>query len=125
MGRPGRHTVKKVLPQLIAEHGIDFVIAQGENLSSGKGMQIKTAEDMLAHGVNFFTGGNWTAQREEITPWLEDPAKPVTGPANMKDMPGPGYKIVDTPHGRILIASLLGQIVGYIQPETDNPLTTI
>ena len=125
MGRPGRNTVKKLLPDLRREHGIDFVVAQGENLSDGKGMQLKAVEEMLDAGVNFFTGGNWTAKREEIAPWLEDKSKPVIGPANMKDMPGPGYKIVDTPHGRVLIASLLGQIVGYIQPEIDNPLTTI
>jgi metallophosphoesterase (TIGR00282 family) len=125
MGRPGRNTVKQILPDLIKDKGIDFVVAQGENLSEGKGMQIKAVEDMLETGINFFTGGNWTNRNEEITPWLEDKSKPVIGPANMTDMPGPGYKIVDTPFGRILIASLLGQIVGYIQPETVNPLTTI
>jgi calcineurin-like phosphoesterase len=43
----------------------------------------------------------------------------------MTEMPGPGYKIVDTPFGRVLVASLLGQIVGYIQPETSNPLSAI
>jgi metallophosphoesterase (TIGR00282 family) len=125
MGRPGRQTVKKVLPELILSLGVDFVVAQGENLSDGKGMQIKAAEEMLEVGVNAFTGGNWTHHRAEITPWLEDRSKPLTGPANMIDMPGPGYKIVETPHGRVLIASLLGQIVGYIHPEMTNPLQSI
>jgi metallophosphoesterase (TIGR00282 family) len=125
MGRPGRQTIQKVLPDLIKKKGIDFVVAQGENLSDGKGMQIKAVEDMFEAGINAFTGGNWTGQREETTPWLEDKSKPVVGPANMHDMPGPGYKIIDTPFGKILIASLLGQIVGYIHPEMDNPLHTI
>jgi 2',3'-cyclic-nucleotide 2'-phosphodiesterase len=80
---------------------------------------------MMAAGVNAFSGGNWTARREDIVPWLTDAARPVTGPANMTEMPGPGYKIIDTTHGRVLIASLLGQIVGYIHPEMSNPLTTI
>lgn len=125
MGRPGRQTVKTLLPELIRTHKVDFVLAQGENLSSGKGMQLKATEEMLSVGVDFFTGGNWTGFREEIRPWLEDTARPVIGPANMTDMPGPGYKIVDTPFGRVLVASLLGQIVGYIQPETSNPLSAI
>jgi 2',3'-cyclic-nucleotide 2'-phosphodiesterase len=125
MGRPGRNTVNQILPDLIQEKGIDFVVAQGENLSDGKGMQIKATEDMFATGIDAFTGGNWTARREEIAPWLEDKSKPVVGPANMAGMPGPGYKVVDTPHGKILIASLLGQIVGYLQPEIANPLHTI
>lgn len=127
MGRPGRQTVKKILPALIAEKGVDFVIAQGENLSAGRGLQIKAAEDMLATGVNFFTGGDWTLHRAEIYPWLDDPARPVIRPANYPEgTPGRGYKIVKTPHGNILIASLLGHTVGYRQPEElQNPLTTI
>lgn len=125
MGRPGRQTVKRLLPDIISGEGVDFVVAQGENLSDGKGMQVKAVEDMLASGVDFFTGGNWTAKREEIVPWLKDPGKPVTGPANMVEMPGPGFKIVDTAHGKLLFISLLGQIVGYIHPEIENPLKTV
>jgi len=127
MGRPGRQTVKKVLPEVIRDHGVDFVIAQGENLSSGKGLQIKAVEDMIASGVNFFTAGDWTMHRPEIYPWLEDPAKPVIRPANDPEgTSGRGYKLVDTPYGRILIASLLGQTVGYRALENlQNPLVTI
>lgn len=73
MGRPGRTTVKNVLPELVKEHGVDFVVAQGENLSDGKGMQLKAVEDMLESGIDFFTGGNWTAKRSEITPGWKTP----------------------------------------------------
>ena len=127
MGRPGRQTVKRLLPDLIREHGVDFVVAQGENLSAGRGMQIKATEDMLASGINFFTGGDWTLHREDIHPWLEDPKKPVIRPANYPEgTPGRGYKLVDTPHGRLLVASLLGHTVGYRAPEgLQNPLITI
>jgi len=126
MGRPGRQTVQAVLPALIREKGIDFVVAQGENLSSGKGMQINAVEEMMSAGVNFFTAGDWTLHREEIYPWLEDPHKPVIRPANYPaGTPGRGYKIVDTPFGKILVASLLGQTVGYRQPVIDNPLEAI
>lgn len=126
MGRPGRQTVQKILPALIKEQGIDFVVAQGENLSSGKGLQIKAVEDMMRAGVDFFTGGDWTLHREEIYPWLEDPAKPVIRPANYPaGTPGRGWKIADTPFGKILIISLLGQTVGYRSPAVDNPLDTV
>src|SRR5437762_14100794 len=109
MGRPGRNTIKKILPDLIRERQIDFVIAQGENLSAGKGLQIKAVEDMLAAGIDFFTAGDWTLHRADIYPWLDDPARPVIRHAHYPEgTPGGGYKIVDTPHGRILSASLLG-----------------
>lgn len=126
MGRPGRQTVKKVLPDIIAEEGIDFVVAQGENLSSGKGLQIKAAEDMLSTGINFFTAGDWTLHREEIYPWLDDPARPAIRPANYPaGTPGRGYKFADTPFGKVLIISLLGQTVGYRAPTVDNPLEVV
>jgi metallophosphoesterase (TIGR00282 family) len=126
MGRPGRETVKKILPGLITEKGVDFVVAQGENLSTGKGLRIEAANEMIATGVNFFTAGDWTLHREEIYPWLEDPTGPAIRPANFPvGTPGRGWKIIDTPFGKVLIASLLGQTVGYRQPVVDNPLRVI
>jgi len=126
MGRPGRQTVQKILPGLITEHGIDFVIAQGENLSSGKGLQIKSVEEMMSAGIDFFTGGDWTLHREEIYPWLSDPSPPVIRPANYPaGTPGLGWKYADTPFGKILVISLLGQTVGYRAPVIDNPLEVV
>ncbi|MBW4061001.1 YmdB family metallophosphoesterase [Candidatus Saccharibacteria bacterium] len=126
MGKPGRNVVTKLLPALITERGIDFVVAQGENLSHGKGLEINHVEAMMAAGINAFTAGNWTSHRPGIIPWLEDPAKPLVRCANYPEgTPGRGYKIVDTPMGKILIASLLGQVVGYIDHPVDNPLHVI
>ena len=126
MGRPGRNTVKQVLPGLIAERGIDFVVAQGENLSSGKGMQIASVNEMMAAGIDAFTAGDWTLHREEIYPWLEDPSKPVVRPANYPaGTPGQPYKVVQTPFGAVLIISLLGQTVGYRSPLVENPLAVV
>ena len=126
MGRPGRRTVQALLPQLKIEHGIDFVIAQGENLSAGKGLQLKAVADMQVAGVDFFTAGDWTLHRAEIYPWLEDPARPVIRPANYPaGTPGRGWKLADTPFGKILVISLLGQTVGYRAPVLDNPLEVV
>lgn len=126
MGKAGRKTVKKFLPDLISGHQIDFVVAQGENLSNGKGMQLSAITEMQEAGVNFFTGGNWTTKREEVYPLLEDPKGPVVRPANYPTgTPGQRYKIAETPFGKILIVSLLGQIVGAFPAEVDNPLLVI
>jgi metallophosphoesterase (TIGR00282 family) len=126
MAKPGRDMVEKHLPGLIEERGIDFVVAQGENLTHGKGMQVSHAEAMMKAGVDFFTGGNWTLHRDEIIPWLEDTKKPVVRPANYKaGTPGRGWKITDTPFGKILVISLLGQIVGAFPADIDNPLKIV
>ena len=37
-GRPGRTMVKDHLPELVKEHAIDLVIANGENAAAGFGI---------------------------------------------------------------------------------------
>lgn len=126
MARPGRDMITKYLPELKLQKEIDFVVAQGENMTHGKGMQISHVESMMKAGVDFFTAGNWTLHRPEIIPWLEDPAKPVIRPANYKTgTPGRGWKTVDTPFGKILVISLMGQIVGAFPADIDNPLKVV
>jgi metallophosphoesterase (TIGR00282 family) len=125
MGRVGRNVIKELLPGIKAEYQVDFVVAQGENLSAGKGMKIKHMRDMQAVGVDFFTGGNHTWNDPEIYPLLEDPNEPVIGPANYPDeTPGKGFKLIDTPFGKILVISLLGNTVPST-PQVSNPLKKV
>lgn len=126
MAEPGILAVEKVLPGLVAKERIDFVVAQAENVSDGKGMRLADFERLKKSGVQAFTGGNHTPSQPELNGLLEDPTAPVVGPANMVGCPGPGYKLVDTPKGAVLIVSILGGIVGrQADVPTANPLTTV
>ncbi|MDB5186510.1 MAG: metallophosphoesterase family [Candidatus Saccharibacteria bacterium] len=124
MGRPGMDVVGKVLPGLKAEHQIDLVIAQAENVSDGKSMNPDDMQVLQSYGVDFFTGGNHTPKEPALWPLLQDDNQPVIGPANMEGSPGKGWKYIDTPHGRVLIISLLGATVGK-EVVIKNPLQTI
>lgn len=126
MGEYGIRTVREVLPSVRTEHNVDVVIAQAENVSSGKGMNVVDYQLLRSLGVDGFTGGNHTIAEPDIFSLLSDPNAPVTGPANMQDCPGPGYKYVGDGDTRVLIVSLLGQIVGRdADKPIDNPLHTI
>lgn len=126
MAEPGILAVEKVLPGLVAQEHIDFVVAQAENVSDGKGMRLVDFERLKKAGVQAFTGGNHTPSQPELNELLEDTAAPVVGPANMVGCPGPGYKLVDTPKGAVLVVSILGGIVGrQADVPAANPLTTI
>jgi metallophosphoesterase (TIGR00282 family) len=127
MGEPGLRVVEKVLPKLRSEHQVDAVIAQAENLSDGKGVRLADFERLLAAGVDFCSGGNHTFVREEIFPKLEDPNSPIIRPANYPvGTPGLGHKYIQTPKGKVLVISLLGQIVGKdAKLLVDNPLQII
>ena len=126
MGQMGQDTVKQVLPGLIRDEQIDFVIAQGENLSASKGMLPDDVRAMQQAGVNLFTGGNWSWAKEDIFPLLENAKEPIIRPANyVEKLPGRGYHIAETPFGKVLVINIMGQIVGYYQPETSNPLAMV
>ncbi len=126
MAEMGMQAVEKVLPDLVAAEGIDYVVAQAENVTNGKGMSPEDMARLQAAGVHAFSGGNHTFTDTRLTPFLEDPLQPVVGPANMVDCPGSGYKLVKMPKGEVLLVSILGSIVGkQADTETENPLKTI
>lgn len=121
VARIGRKTVAKILPDLIRSEGIDFVIANGENMTTGNGMTAETMADMQKTGIDFFTSGNHIWKKTEFIPELEKPKTPVIRPANYPEgTPGRGWDIAKTPFGNILIINLLG-LEGYLNAYLDSP----
>ncbi len=127
MAEPGLKLIERRLPGLRKELQLDLVIAQAENLSSGKGIDFADFKRLLAAGVDFCTGGNHTLFRKDIYPQLNDPVQPIVRPANyISGTPGLGYKYVATARGQVLVVSILGQIVGKdAEHPMDNPLHVI
>lgn len=125
MGRPGRETVARLLPDLRKELAVDLVIAQSENVSHGKAMTPGHMDELMASGVDFFSGGNHSYKREQLHERLTDPEYPVIGVANIVgDYPGKGYKIINTEKGDVLVCSLLGDVFPK-DLEISSPLKKI
>ncbi|MDL2341737.1 MAG: TIGR00282 family metallophosphoesterase [Patescibacteria group bacterium] len=127
MGETGIEVVEKLLPALRAEKAVDVVIAQAENVTAGRGISLADLARLQAAGVDAFTGGNHIFDAKEIYPALNDPAVPITRPANYPaGTPGLGHKYLETTKGKVLIISLLGQIVGkQASQPLDNPLKVV
>lgn len=127
MAGPGLKLVEAMLPNIKKEHSVDFVVAQAENVTNGKGLSKADFKRLQAAGVDACTGGNWTLHNEDIYDYLNDPQQPVMRPANYPTgTPGQRYKYVKTPKGDVLVISLLGAIVGKDSDKpTDNPLKVI
>lgn len=120
MGEPGIKTVARLLPAIKKDNKPDIIFAQAENVSEGKGTNQKDYNYLKTLGIDFFTGGNWTINNQEIFSALNDDNEPITRPANYpEDTPGKEYKYLKTPNGDILVISLLGKIVGR---DADNPM---
>jgi metallophosphoesterase (TIGR00282 family) len=126
-GRPGIEVVEQVLPNLKKEQEIDFVIAQGENVSGGRGLLKEDMKLLTDAGVDFFTGGNWSIFDPESALLLNDPSTPAIRPANYPDkVAGDGWRLAETKKGTCLVVSLLGNVVGRdADRKMDNPLKVI
>ena len=127
MGERGVDAVKRFLPSIKKEEKVDLVIAQAENVSSGKGINLIDYLELKKLGIDFFTGGNWSLAKDTIYPSLSNPEEPIIRPANYPiSTPGLGYKVIEKKGHKVLVVSLLGQIVGRdANNKTDNPLKVI
>jgi 2',3'-cyclic-nucleotide 2'-phosphodiesterase len=93
VGRPGRRALATVLPRLRRESAIDFVIANGENASNGKGINPRGAEELRDAGVDVLTSGNHIWQSRDIIPYLRENGR-LLRPLNFApDAPGVGWTV--------------------------------
>ena len=92
VGRTGLQKLKEVLPKVIKDNEIDFVVVNGENAADGMGITEKMYKEILALNVNVVTMGNHTWGKKEIFNFIDD--KNIIRPANYsKNNPGRGYDI--------------------------------
>lgn len=111
VGEPGRDAVKALLPDLVKDNLVDFVVANCENAAAGKGITPKITEYLLNTGINVLTSGNHIWDRQEIIPYIE--TQPLLlRPANYpKGTPGKGHGIFETKMGyRIGVVNLCGKL---------------
>ena len=111
VGEPGRNAVREILPRLIREESIDFVIANGENLAGGSGITEPTVRSLFGAGVNVMTSGDHIFRKKEGESLLENSSR-ILKPANYpKGTPGIGSTVVETKSGvRIGVINLIGRV---------------
>lgn len=121
-GEPGRKAVKKVLPKLLEEAKPDLVLANVENLAHGKGITVKTLEELIRAGVNGFTGGNHIFSKREVDADVFDKyGKILVRPVNIPDTYlGSSAAVLETGKGKILIGNFLGQV--FMASQFHDPI---
>lgn len=97
-GRPGRTIVRERLPELVKQHNVDLIIANGENAAAGFGITAALAEELFEMGIEVLTSGNHIWDKREILEFFESangnpysPARRLLRPANYPStLPGWG-----------------------------------
>ncbi|MBZ0201360.1 MAG: TIGR00282 family metallophosphoesterase, partial [Ignavibacteriaceae bacterium] len=109
VGEPGMNLVTTFLPSLIQKYKVDFVVANGENASDGKGCTAKEGKRLFELGVDIITGGNHTWDKHQSQDYLRNEPR-VLRPLNYpKGTYGNGYYIMETKKGKAAVLNLQGR----------------
>lgn len=109
VGKPGITLVQTWLPGLIQKYKADFVIANGENVSDGKGCTDKEGKLLFDLGINVITGGNHTWDKHQSQEYLRNEARSIRPLNYPKGTYGNGYHIGETKKGKVAVLNLQGR----------------
>tara|TARA_E500000081_G_C6129702_1_gene352916 strand:- start:326 stop:1084 length:759 start_codon:yes stop_codon:yes gene_type:complete len=119
VGRGGRKTLSTLLPKLVEEQNIDFVIAQGENSAGGFGLTKKTSKEFFDCGVDVITSGNHIWDKPDIFDELESLNSKILRPNNYpKNKPGTGIFF----NNELVVINLMGSVW---MGDIDSPFSSI
>ena len=100
VGKAGRQAVEGLLERCVADHQIDFTVANGENAAGGMGITPVIASEFLDLGIDVLTSGNHIWAKKEIIPFLDEEER-LLRPANYPDrVPGRGAGIFHLGNGK-------------------------
>ncbi len=117
-GKPGSRALFMGLRQIIREHKVDLVIANGENSADGFGLMPEEADQYFSVGVDVITSGNHIWQKGELRSRLDSDSR-ILRPANYPPgVPGHGYTILEKTGIPIAVVNLQGRVS---MPTIDCP----
>ena len=119
VGKVGRRVVINNLEKLVKKYQVDFVIANGENATHGKGLIEKHYYDLLNAGVDCITLGNHYLSKDRILDYIED-ADALVRPLNIsKRIGGEGSRVFDVNGVKVRVTNILG--TAFMKEEVSSP----
>jgi len=123
VGKSGRATVKELLPSLRNEHHIDLVIANGENVTHGKGLNEAHYKEILSYGIDVVTLGNHAFSKAEIYKYI-DHADRLVRPYNILPQDyGKGYLEIEVLGYKVIVLNLCGSV--FMENIRETPFTAM
>ncbi|MBU1175821.1 MAG: YmdB family metallophosphoesterase [Alphaproteobacteria bacterium] len=123
MGRTGRDAISERLPGLIAEHGFDFVIVNGENASHGRGLTEGHYQALRAAGADAVTLGDHAWDQRDTISYIERETALIRPVNFLPGAPGRGAMLIEARKGRrVLVVQAQGQV--FMNP-VENPFHAV
>jgi len=123
VGSPGRKVVREVVPRLREEHGLDAVVANGENSAGGSGITPKTAKAIFESGVDVITSGDHLWDQKEVIELLNDEPRFVRPINYPPDNPGQGFTVREL--GNSLKLGVMNVQCRTFMPPLENPFVAM
>ena len=122
VGRVGRDLVRRHTRALASAHGVDLVIANGENAAGGAGITRENMYEILASGVDVITTGNHVWDKRETLEFIGNEPRLIR-PANYPSgTPGAGACVVEARNGvRVGVINAMGRV---FMNTLDDPFRT-
>ena len=123
VGRVGRRMLKERIPYYVDKYEIDFVIANGENASHGKGLTRNQYFELLDAGVDAITLGNHYMSKSEILRYINQVDRLIRPYNLLKEFPGEGSVVFEVNGVSIRVTNLLGS--AFMNEEVNAPYYSI
>ena len=111
--------IKEHLEDIVKKYDIEFVIANGENVSHGKGILKHHYFELIDSGVDVVTLGNHYDNKVEIRKYLDSVDRMVRPLNLINDYPGEGSVVFEVEGITIRVTNILGSV--FMPEAVNNP----
>lgn len=123
VGQVGRNAIKHNVEKLVKKYQVDFVIANGENVTHGKGLIERHYNELLDAGVDCITLGNHYLSKDRINDYIND-ATNLVRPLNLlNSFGGVGSQTFLVNGITIRVTNVLG--TAFMKEEVSAPYATL
>lgn len=125
VGVPAVEALRRRLPSLQRENGVQFTVVNGENarLGQGNGLSAEDAEALFDAGADVITGGNHSFRQRSVYGMLDERPE-LLRPINASPAaPGHGAVLVQAGGVSVLVLNAVGQ--SFMDPPAENPIFSL
>ncbi len=119
VGKIGRRMVKDYLQTFVDKYHIDFVIANGENVTHGKGLLRHHYLELIDNGIDAITLGNHYDSKNDLRKYIDSTDRLIRPINLIHPYPGEGSIVYELNGVTIRVTNVLGS--AFMQEEVNNP----
>ncbi len=119
VGKIGRRVIKDHLQTFVDKYHIDFVIANGENVTHGKGILRHHYLELVDEGIDAITLGNHYDSKNDIRKFIDTTDRLIRPLNLLHPYPGEGSIVYELDGVTIRVTNVLGS--AFMSEEVNNP----